>query len=328
MALLTELPDRHPFAPFVAIRGCAVLDGGLATHLETLGFDLSGTLWSARALREAPDLVRRAHLDYLDAGAECVATASYQATIPGLVRCGATEREARRLLRRSVELAREAVDEFQSARAGAAAARPRARPLVAASVGPFGAYLADGSEYRGRYALRRRELLSFHRPRWRELLAAGPDLLAAETIPSADEALALLDLLDQTPPEGARASAWISLQCRDRDHLADGTPLEEVVPRLSHPALVGIGVNCMPPALAAPLLESLRALTGVPLLVYPNSGERWEGGRWAGAAADWIVEAPRWRDLGAVAVGGCCRIGPSHIRALRKVLERVREAGA
>lgn len=302
------------FAPFLARRGCVVLDGGLATHLAALGFDLAGELWSARALISAPDLLRRAHLDYLAAGADCIATASYQATLPGLRRAGLSEHEARQALRRSVELARQARDAHAAQRSA-----PGPRPLVAASVGPFGAYLADGSEYHGNYALGLAALRDFHRPRWRELAAAGPDLIAAETIPSAPETLALLDLLDEAP--AGSPDAWLSLQCRDGDTLADGTPLEEVVPRLAHPKLVALGVNCMPPALVPRLLHRLRGLTLLPLCVYPNSGERWLGGRWRGSAADWIAQAPSWRDLGAVAIGGCCRTGPADIRRLRAALE-------
>ena len=312
----------HPFAPFLARRGCMVLDGGLATHLESLGFDLAGELWSARALADAPDLIRRAHLDFLAAGADCVATCSYQATLPGLVRHGLRERDARRALRRSVELAREARDLHVSSLSDA-----ERRPLVAASVGPFGAYLADGSEYRGGYVLGRNELRSFHRPRWRELCAAGPDLIAAETIPSADEALALLDLLDEPIGDDAgrrhAPGVWISFQCRDERTLADGTELAELVPRLVHPRLVALGVNCVPPSRVAGLLRTLRKHTDLPLVAYPNSGESWGEGRWKGvASADWIAEAPRWRELGAVGIGGCCRTGPEDIRRLREVLER------
>ncbi|HUP25888.1 MAG TPA: homocysteine S-methyltransferase [Thermoanaerobaculia bacterium] len=321
----------HSFTSLLAGRGCLVLDGGLATHLATLGFDLAGELWSARALIDAPELVRGAHLAFLAAGADCVATASYQATLPGLHRAGLREIEARRILRRSVELAQEARDEHARATPGRGWHGGERRALVAASVGPFGAYLADGSEYRGGYALGREELVDFHRPRWRELSAAGPDLLAVETIPSADEALAILDLLEESSsavPSGTPApGAWLSLQCRDGRTLADGTPLADLVPFLVHPRLLALGVNCVAPALVTELLRTLREHSALPFVVYPNSGERWVDGRWRGSAAEWVTEAPSWRDLGAVAIGGCCRTGPDDIRRLRQVLEEAPATG-
>lgn len=286
-----------------------ILDGGLATRLEELGARLAGELWSARVLLDAPELVERVHREYLDAGADLICTATYQATLPGLVRCGLNEAQARELIASAVELARRAV-----------AAHPRARtehpPLVVASVGPFGAYLADGSEYRGEYALGEHGLYLFHRPRVRILRDAGARLFAFETVPSACEALALLRVLDDT--EGIRA--WISCQCRDARTLADGTPLRDLIPRLSHPRLLAVGCNCVPPADVTPLLRTFAEHTALPLVAYPNSGERYADGVWRGDRVEWWRSAPEWRRLGARILGGCCRTGPSDLERLRAML--------
>lgn len=315
---------RDPLRPILDAQGIVILDGGLATTLEARGLDTAGELWSARALVEAPELLARVHGDFVRAGADCIATATYQATVPGLVRAGLREREALELFARAVELATRARDEaFEEVAASAPSVReaPRRRPLVAASIGPFGAYLADGSEYRGDYRVGRRELIAFHRPRLRALVAAEPDLLAFETVPSAVEVNAVLELLDQEQAAGGLPGAWISFQCRDGASIADGTPLAALIPALDrHPAILAVGVNCVAPALVPELLGSLAAHTAKPLAVYPNSGERWEHRGWRGEGVDWVDDAPSWVELGARLIGGCCRTGPEEIRRLRSRL--------
>ena len=160
-----------------------VADGGLATELEARGNDVSGSLWSARLLMDAPEEVRDAHLAFFRAGAVIATSASYQASFEGFARRGLGRREAAGLMRRSVDLARSARAEMSG--------DGRTR-WVAASVGPYGAALADGSEYRGRYGLSVRELAAWHRPRLEVLAEAGPDVLALETVPDIDEAEALM----------------------------------------------------------------------------------------------------------------------------------------
>ncbi len=139
-----------------------IVDGALATELERRGADLHDPLWSAKCLLERPDLIREVHLDYLKAGADIVTTATYQATFEGFGGRGIGYEGAARSMRDAVALAIAARDEFWS--------EPLRRderlwPLVAASVGPYGAMLADGSEYRGRYSIDDRGLAEFHRPR-------------------------------------------------------------------------------------------------------------------------------------------------------------------
>jgi homocysteine S-methyltransferase len=299
-------------------QGFIVLDGGLATTLEARGFDLDDPLWSARVLLEAPEAIRRVHLDFLEAGADCIVTASYQATLEGFRRRGLGRGEAEELLRRSVELGLEARDVFWSEprnREG------RVRPLVAASVGPYGACLADGSEYTGDYDLDEEGLYAFHRPRWRILAGAGADLLACETLPSRPEARALLRLLE----ESQGTWAWMSFACRDGTRIADGSRFEEVVRDCdAADGVAAVGVNCTAPANVSSLLRAARSVTDRLLLAYPNSGATWDGVRkaWSAdpAALDWGTAALEWRGAGATAIGGCCRVGPEEVASVRRAL--------
>jgi len=295
--------------------GVVVLDGGLATELEARGHDLSDDLWSARLLRDDPDEVRATHLAFFRAGAQVATTASYQASVQGFVARGVPEDEAAALIRSSVSLAREA--------ALLAEEEDGLRRQVAASVGPYGAVLADGSEYSGDYGLTDRALRDFHGPRLELLAAAGPDLLAVETVPSEQEATVLLGLLAQLP---AGTRAWLSLTCADSRTTRRGEDAAAVF-RLARDvdALVGVGVNCTAPEHVAELVAAAVAGSGRPGVAYPNSGETWDGqarrweGRPAGAAVD-PAAAQRWVALGARWVGGCCRVGSADIAALSRGL--------
>ncbi|MGW3344053.1 homocysteine S-methyltransferase [Nonomuraea rubra] len=280
-----------------------VLDGGLATRLEELGADLSDALWSARLLLEEPALIRRVHADYFAAGADVATTASYQATLPGFARRGLDAVEAERLIRLSVELAAQARDE-----AG--------HGLVAASVGPYGAYLANGAEYTGDYDLDEDGLYAWHLPRWEILAAAGADLLACETIPSIAEARALAALLARTPG----VKAWVSFSCRDGERLNDGTPIREAAALFAgNPQVVAVGANCTAPRHIPGLIGCLSG--GLPVVVYPNSGESWDAAarRWTGLAdpVEYGRAAQEWQRAGASLIGGCCRTTPEHIRQIR-----------
>ena len=308
---------RDPIAPFIRRQGVLILDGGLATELEARGFDLSDALWSARLLHDAPEQIKQIHLDYLRAGADCIISASYQATISGFMSQGFDERQARALLERSVNLAREARDEFWSKRLNR---QNRLRPLVAAGIGPYGAYLADGSEYRGDYGLDQDQLLSFHRSRWRLLAACSPDLMACETIPSAVEARALVQLIQ----EDATTPAWISFSCRDGAHINDGAPLVDIVAEVQGAeALVALGINCTAPRYIPQLVREARRATRKPVLVYPNSGERYDSTArtWLGQSipADFADQSRAWRDAGATLIGGCCRTRPAHVAEIRRI---------
>lgn len=309
---------KNPIKRFVEKQGVFILDGGIATALEARGCDLMDELWSAKVLLEAPDLIREVHFDYLLAGADCIATASYQATLPGFQNRGLTETAGRDLLRLSLRLALDARDRFWE---DGSRRENRLEPLVASSIGPYGAFLADGSEYTGKYEISDHALYEFHRERWKVLSGGGADLMACETIPGQREAEVLLRLLAETPDEWA----WISFSCRDDRHLADGGLLREAAKVCdSEPGVAAVGINCTAPELIGPLIEEARKGTDKPILVYPNSGELYDAvdKKWhsAPSATDWEGTARDWVQKGASGVGGCCRVGPGKIAGLRRSL--------
>jgi homocysteine S-methyltransferase len=308
--------DPDPLRPLIARDGVALLDGGLATQLEAQGNDLSDRLWSARLLVGDPDEIVRAHLAFFRAGARVATTASYQATFEGFAARGIEHDAAAGLLRRSVELALDARTLYRDERAP----DDPGPLLVAASVGPYGAMLADGSEYRGRYGLSVAALRDFHRDRFGVLASTRADLLACETIPELEEAAALVDLLDETEA----AVGWISFSCADGGHLRSGTPLEEAVALADRsPKVVAVGVNCTAPEYVEELVGRAATVTAKPIVVYPNSGEGWDpvARAWTGAprVPGVRVDPPtarRWVAAGACLIGGCCRVTPDQIALL------------
>jgi S-methylmethionine-dependent homocysteine/selenocysteine methylase len=305
-----------PLAPLLAGGRTVVIDGGLATELEASGHVIADRLWSARLLVDEPEAIVETHLAYYRAGARIAITASYQGTFEGFASRGFDRAAAAGLFGRSVELAAEA---RRRHRAGTVPA-DSCPLLVAASVGPYGAVLADGSEYRGRSGLDRAALRDFHRERLEVLWQAGPDLLACETIPDLAEVAALADLLNETGAIG-----WLSLSCADGQRMRDGTPVEEVAALAAEtPGFIAMGVNCLPPEYVAELVARIRATTAKPIVVYPNSGEGWDAGarRWlpaTGVAVD-VATARTWVAAGANLVGGCCRVGPAVIADLAREL--------
>jgi homocysteine S-methyltransferase len=296
-----------------------IIDGALATELETRGHDLSHALWSGKTLLEDPDCIRQVHLDYFLAGADIAITASYQASIVGLQQhLSLSETEAKDLVKLSATLAQEARQ--QAYDSGVPSTR---KLLVAGSVGPYGAYLADGSEYRGDYTCSPEEFNDFHRPRIAALLDAGVDLLGIETIPSFNEVRALLDLLRSDFPS---ATAWLGCTLKDASHLSDGTPLSEVLSLISQYSeqTLAFGINCVPPQTALESLQHMRGLTDLPLLCYPNSGETYVPKEhvWTGDKSGQAIResAVQFRSAGASLIGGCCRTTPDDIKNIALVL--------
>jgi homocysteine S-methyltransferase len=293
-----------------------VLDGGFATELERKGYDISGTLWSARALIDAPELVRAVHLDYLAAGSDCVSTASYQLSFAGMREAGFSDAETVAALESSVRIARQAC-------AISAQATGRSA-LVAASLGAYGASLHNGAEYHGDYGCPFEALVEFHLERL-EVLAAmgddGPDLLAFETIPSLEEARAILAALGEFPT----LRGWVAFTCRNGSEVAHGEAIRECAAMLdASEQVVAVGVNCTAPALVLPLLGELRQGTEKPLVVYPNSGRVWdaEARCWLGdGETEFGTMIASWVEHGAGWIGGCCGTGPKHIAEVRRVLD-------
>ena len=290
--------------------GPVVLDGGLATLLEAHGHDLTSDLWSARLLADNPEAITAAHREYFAAGAQVAITSSYQASFEGFAELGLDGAAAQALLRRSVVLAREAAES-----APTAPGQQGEQRWVAASVGPYGAALADGSEYRGDYGLTVAELRAWHRPRLQVLADAGADVLAFETIPCLAEAEALLAELGEVD-----LPAWLSMTCAAGRTRA-GEKVEEAFAMAGSVAqVIAVGINCVNSVEAADLVGTAVESANRPGVVYPNSGESWDARRrsWAGQATFGPEHAAVWVAAGARLVGGCCRVGPAAIRQLAR----------
>ena len=290
-----------------------VLDGGMATELAAAGCDISGPLWSAHVLRDHPEKIVAVHASYLEAGADCILTSSYQASAEGYAEIGLSAEDAASDLRRSVDLAILARNEFVE--------RSRREVVVGASLGPYGAALHNGAEYHGNYDISFGELVEFHARRIAALAETSADLLAFETVPSLEEVRAIITALGRFPD----LAAWISFTCKDDQHVVHGELVSECAALLdSLPQMVAVGINCTAPSLIAALVRQVKSVTKKPVVVYPNSGETWNADArcWSGhsdpgAFGLWAAE---WREAGAQIIGGCCRTGPEHVRSVRRAL--------
>jgi homocysteine S-methyltransferase len=292
-----------------------LLDGGLSNELEKQGCDLNQKLWSAKLLESNPEAIVLAHLAYLEAGAQCIITSSYQATIPGFMAFGYDEYTASALILKSVYVAEEARKRFMQLHPD------QSQPLIAASIGPYGAYLANGAEYHGNYGISDQELRDFHEPRITLLDNSEADILACETIPSFQEAIVLSTIL-----KNKNKIAWISFSCKDGKHICDGTPIEECAALFSHhPTIFALGVNCTSPEHISELIQCIKTRSGdKKIVVYPNSGAVYnaESKTWSGfsesSSCDVLVK--EWMDLGADIIGGCCGVGPEQIKTMGKII--------
>jgi homocysteine S-methyltransferase len=298
------------------LRDVRILDGGMASELEFQGANIDGPLWSAHVLEDEPEKIVAVHRAYIEAGAQCILTASYQVSRMGYAEFGLSPERADAALLRAVELARQAAAEFS-----------QCRIVVAASLGPYGAALHNGAEYHGNYDCSFADLVEFHRDRIRIFAEAetdesgflAADLLAFETIPSLDEARAIGEALAPWP----ELNAWFSFTCNDSRHIAHGELLADCAATVAaFPQTVAIGVNCTRPALIPALIGELRRASGKCIVVYPNSGEGWDAAArsWTeartgtGDPASFAAQAADWFQAGAQIVGGCCRTRPAHIR--------------
>jgi homocysteine S-methyltransferase len=306
------------FDNFLERQGFLLLDGGLATELERRAENLGDPLWSAKILVTAPEKIAAVHYAYFLAGADVAITASYQATFPGLRAAGLSAQQSERVIRDSVAVALQARERFWSDPQNRIS---RLRPLVAASIGPYGAFLHDGSEYRGDYQISRKELKAFHADRMNVLCDSGADLIACETIPALVEAEVLMELLSDIP----NIEAWISFSCKDGAHISAGTEFSTAMAAVvESKAVVAAGLNCTAPRFVNALLDRARQVTDKPLVAYPNSGELYdaESCDWQSASEIGMIEqaACGWRDRGALLIGGCCRTTPDTIRGIRAAL--------
>ena len=303
------------FQSIIQEKGIVILDGAMATELEARGANLNHALWSAKLLTEDPQLIQQVHYDYLMSGADVITTAGYQASFAGFAKQGYSKQEAIDLMQLSVALAFEAREEFMTI-------SPRKiKPWVAASVGPYGASLADGSEYRGHYGINKEELKSFHRERLKILIETGADIIACETIPCIDEAIALKELLEEFP----NVQAWISFSCSDGLHICSGEKFADAIQAIhSSKQIIAVGVNCTAPQYIESLIKIAAATTDKLLLTYPNKGEEWNAEKkcWipnADHPSHFIEDAKKWYAAGAKMIGGCCRTTPDDIRQLQQL---------
>jgi homocysteine S-methyltransferase len=310
-----RLPTASQMKPIqqLDLNGLHVLDGAMATELERKGFDLDGPLWSAQVLETSPQAISAVHRDYLEAGADCLLTASYQVSAQGFEKIGrdphVAVRDAANALRSSVTIAEEARKDYQS--------RSPRRIWIAASLGSYGAMLHNGAEYHGNYHCSFEELVEFHSPRIAVMAQTNADLLAFESIPSLEEARAILLAL-RTHPD---LPVYLSFTCRDGVHVSHGESLRTCAELLdAQPQVVGIGVNCTAPELIDSLVGELARATSKPIIVYPNSGEQWDAAHHCWHGDGQIQQfgklAEGWKSAGAQWIGGCCRTGPEHVRAV------------
>lgn len=300
--VIDDILKQYPFI---------VLDGGLATELEKKGFDLNDHLWSAALLVNNPGAIRDVHLSYLEAGADCIITSSYQATISGFMKKGYSQKEAADLIKLSVKLAREAVEIFLDTNS----CINRPLPFVAGSAGCYGSFLADGSEYRGDYHLEFHEYADFHRPRVELLAEAGADVIAFETIPCAEEGEAIVELMKDYP----ELPYWIVFSVKDEAHISNGDVFADFIKNTKiFDNLIGCGINCSDPGNTTAILKGLQNLEKNNFVVYPNSGEIYDKKCNCWKEPEnmdlFLASVKEWYNLGAKIIGGCCRTGPKEIK--------------
>ena len=312
------MKNNNPIKTLLEQKKHIVIDGALASELQRRGCDLNDSLWSAKVLIEQPELIQQVHYDYFVAGADCAITASYQATPMGFAPKGIELEESIKLIKTSVKLAQQAKMQYLND------IKQDKTLLIAGSVGPYGAYLANGSEYTGDYQLSESEFIAFHKDRVAALIDAGVDILACETMPSFLEIKALAKLIQQFP----MVNCWFSLTLKDQKHISDGTPLTEVIEYLnSIEQIVSVGINCIALEKVTPALEVLSKLTSKPLIVYPNSGEQYDP-----TTKQWhknhdhnctfANQLDVWINLGAKLIGGCCQTTPDDIVEIYQLLNK------
>lgn len=293
-----------------------VLDGAMSTPLERLGADTNNDLWTAKALIDNEELVYEVHKMYFEAGADLIITDTYQANIQAFEKVGYSEKEARNLIKKAVKIAQKARDDYEN--------RTGKHNYIAGTIGPYGAYLANGSEYRGDYELSAEEYQQFHLPRIEELATIGVDILAIETQPKLDEVLAILELLKEKYPQ---QKVYVSYTLSDDDTISDGTPLPRAIHALEdYSQVIAVGINCVKLELVEPALKNMKEITDKHLIVYPNSSAVYDpkSKTWSQPKTSATFEEliPNWYEAGARIIGGCCTTGPKEIKAVADFIKR------
>lgn len=293
-----------------------VLDGAMSTPLEKLGADTNNDLWTAKALIDNEELVYEVHKMYFEAGADLIITDTYQANVQAFEKVGYSEKEARNLIKKAVKIAQKARDDYEN--------RTGKHNYIAGTIGPYGAYLANGSEYRGDYELSVEEYQQFHLPRIEELVNTEVDILAIETQPKLDEVLAILELLKKKYPQ---QKVYVSYTLSDDDTISDGTPLPRAIHALEdYSQVIAVGINCVKLELVEPALKNMKEITDKHLIVYPNSSAVYDpkSKTWSQPKTSVTFEEliPNWYEAGARIIGGCCTTGPKEIKAVADFIKR------
>lgn len=304
----------NPIVRILEEQKALIIDGALGTELERQGHDIKDALWSAKFLMQNPLAIAKVHEDYLRAGADCITTASYQASFEGFMKKGMREEEAYQLIQSAIMIAKNVRDTFW---ADSGNHHHRPKPLVAASIGPYGAFLADGSEFVGNYGVSEAVLMDFHRKRMACIVEASPDVLACETIPCLEEAKVLCKLLEAFP----KMSAWVSFSAKDGEHISSGEHIAQCAQWLdTQEQIVAIGINCTAPCYISSLIEQIKAVSSKPIIVYPNGGASYDAlsKTWSGNSqtSSYGQMALHWYEQGAHLIGGCCQTTPQDIAGI------------
>lgn len=299
--------------------GIHVLDGSLATELKKREVEINSKLWTAEALADNIEKIYDVHLDYLWSGAQMILTDTYQANLPAFEKEGYTKKQAETLIAVAVQAAKKARADYEEDTGNYA--------LVAGSIGPYGAYLADGSEYRGDYLLSEAQYLDFHLPRLTTVLLQEPDCLALETQPKLSEPLAILKWLKQNVPF---MPVYVSFTLKDEKTLSDGTPLAVAVQAVSeYDQVFAVGINCISPKLVEKALREIKQNTAKKIIVYPNSGATYDAKTktWQDLdkKIDFEQEAAKWHQAGADLIGGCCTTGTKDIKAVANYFAKLQQ---
>lgn len=279
-----------------------LIDGGLGTELEQRKVNINSLLWSSVALVEAADDVTKLHYDYYHSGANVGITCSYQCSEDSLK---ASDKEKYSSKESRLQVYKESVEVCKRAKimrmADAKAIELLVSPEIAGSIGPFGSFLNDGSEFTGGYERSEDEYQAFHEEKLDFFMNGTEevDYLQLETMPNFEEIKALLMLIkrknsERKETQGKSEKRFIlSLSIRNEEQLADGTPLKAVVKYLHDVGylskdpkttpLMAVGANCLKLKYSVKFVENLTnymnelQIYGFPISIYPNSGEIYDG---------------------------------------------------
>lgn len=295
-----------------------ILDGAMSTALEKQGVNTNNDLWTAVALENDLDKVYKVHMNYFKSGAQMTITNTYQANVQAFKKHGYNDEHTKKLITDAVQIAKKARDDYQ--------AQTGKHNWVAASVGPYGAYLSDGDEFRGDYSLTPKEYLAFHLPRLKILLENKPDCLAIETQPKLDEVIAILEWLKEYANQ---IPVYVTFTLHDTTKISDGTPLKKVMQKLNeYEQVFAVGANCFKPFLATTAIDRMRMFTQKIIIVYPNLGGVYDEfeRNWIpfNADLDFTKLSKEWYKHGAHIIGGCCSTGTKQIQQIATFFQTIR----